>query len=108
VSSSTINRNVIVKGRRTSIRLEVAEWEALQEICQSEQISTNQLCAYVADTRSEKAFTSGLRVFMLNYFRHSRNALRNGPTQAWAHDRRAEKNVAAQGLKERPARAKAG
>jgi len=69
VASSTINRNVIVNGRRTSIRLELAEWDALIEICQLEDLTTNQLCQKVVSQRVEKAFTSSLRVFMLNYYR---------------------------------------
>jgi predicted DNA-binding ribbon-helix-helix protein len=69
VASSTINRNVIVNGRRTSIRLELAEWDALGEICQLEGLTTNQLCQKVVSQRVEKAFTSSLRVFMLNYYR---------------------------------------
>jgi len=69
VASSTINRNVIVNGRRTSIRLELAEWDALTEICQLEDLTANQLCQKVVSQRVEKAFTSSLRVFMLNYFR---------------------------------------
>jgi len=69
VVSSTISRNVVVNGQRTSMRLEPDEWEALAEICRLENLSTNQLCSRVAESRSEKAFTSGLRVFMLNYFR---------------------------------------
>jgi len=69
VLSSTTNRNVTVNGHRTSIRLESAEWDALAEICTLEQITPNQLCSHVAKIRSEKAFTSSLRVFMLSYFR---------------------------------------
>lgn len=95
--SSTINRNVIVNGHRTSIRLEVDEWGALEEICRSENITTNQLCAHVADNRVEKAFTSGLRVFMLNYFRQKSLSAGSGPTKlglaiaAKAHKKRRPK-----------------
>ncbi len=79
--SSTINRNVIIKGHRTSIRLESDEWTALKEICGREDVTINQLCAHVAENRAEKAFTSGLRVFMLNYFRQRPKGDAQGPSQ---------------------------
>lgn len=79
--SSTINRNVNVKGHRTSIRLESDEWAALKEICRLEDITINQLCAHVAENRAEKAFTSGLRVFMLNYYRQRAKVSAQGPAQ---------------------------
>ena len=67
--SSLIPRNVHVNGRRTSVRLEREMWDALGEICAREGSSVNQVCAQVADTNAEGGFTSGLRVFIVKYFR---------------------------------------
>ncbi len=66
---STKSRNIRVDGRRTSVRLEDAEWDALAEICAAERLTLKQVCSEVDRKRPQGAFTSGLRVFMLNYFR---------------------------------------
>ncbi len=67
--SSLIPRNVRVKGRRTSVRLERDLWDALSDICAREEVSLNQICTHVAATNGERGFTSSLRVFIINYYR---------------------------------------
>ncbi len=67
--STLILGNVRVKGRRTSVRLEREMWDALNEICDREELSLDQICAHVADTNGDRGFTSSLRVFIINYYR---------------------------------------
>ncbi len=67
--SSLILRNVRVNGRRTSVRLEREMWDALHEICAREESSMDLICGQVAQRNGESGFTSGLRVFIVNYFR---------------------------------------
>lgn len=67
--SSLILRNVRINGRRTSVRLEREMWEALQEICVREGSNLNLICNQVADRNGERGLTSGLRVFIVNYYR---------------------------------------
>lgn len=69
--STLINRNVTIKGRRTSLRLEAMMWDALQEIAIREQNSLHQLCERIDNTRSESSLTAGVRVFILGYFRNA-------------------------------------
>ncbi|MFP6742907.1 MAG: ribbon-helix-helix domain-containing protein [Alphaproteobacteria bacterium] len=69
--SSLINRNVTVAGRRTSIRLEAAMWDALSEIAEREERAINAICTRVDKRRKESTLTSGLRVYILNYFRRA-------------------------------------
>jgi predicted DNA-binding ribbon-helix-helix protein len=69
--SSLINRNVTVAGRRTSIRLEAAMWDALSEIAEREERTINAICTRVDKRRKESTLTSGLRVYILNYFRRA-------------------------------------
>jgi predicted DNA-binding ribbon-helix-helix protein len=66
---TTKSRNVRVDGRRTGVRLERAEWDALREVMAFERVDLKQICSLVDQQRSESAFTSGLRVFLLKYFR---------------------------------------
>ena len=40
--------NVVIHGRRTSMRLEPTTWDALNEVARWERLSTNELCSLVA------------------------------------------------------------
>ena len=68
-SSTLVNRNVTIGGRRTSLRLEPPMWEALQEIALREGISAHELCSEVEADRQESTLTAAIRVHILNYFR---------------------------------------
>ena len=61
-------RNIWVRGRRTSIRLEPQIWDMLAEICRREFCTTEDVCSYVASLK-HGSLASSLRVFMLDYFR---------------------------------------
>ena len=67
--SSLINRNVVVAGRRTSIRLEAQMWDALFEIGRREGRTVHEICTEVDTTRHESTLTSGLRIYILGYYR---------------------------------------
>jgi predicted DNA-binding ribbon-helix-helix protein len=60
---------VTVDGRRTSVRLEPALWDAFDEICRREHKSARTICSEVGRLRREGGFTSALRVYILDYFR---------------------------------------
>ncbi|MBM3490750.1 MAG: ribbon-helix-helix domain-containing protein [Alphaproteobacteria bacterium] len=49
-----ILRNVRIAGRRTSIKLEAAMWEALFELCARTGLSLDQVCALAACKRRGK------------------------------------------------------
>ena len=44
-------------------------WEALEDICQREGKTVNEICTIVADMRQTGGFTSALRVYILSYYR---------------------------------------
>ena len=67
-ASTLINRNVTVGGRRTSMRLEPAMWEALQQVCTRESKSLNELVTEIDRQRSESSLTAAIRVYLLRYF----------------------------------------
>ena len=68
---SLINRNVVVDGHRTSVRLEPEMWDALFEIERRERRSVHAICSDVGATRRASTLTSGLRVYILDYFRRA-------------------------------------
>ncbi|MDX1710972.1 MAG: ribbon-helix-helix domain-containing protein [Rhodovibrionaceae bacterium] len=67
--STLVCRNVIVDGRRTSLRLERLMWEALAEICRREGASRAEICTLVEARRRESSLTAAVRVYILSYFR---------------------------------------
>ena len=65
------NRNVRIRGQRTSLRLEPAMWDALEEISRREGCSINEICTELEGIRGRSTRTAALRVFILHYFRTS-------------------------------------
>ncbi len=67
--STLVNRNVTIGRRRTSLRLEPAMWDALEEVCRREEMSQHELCAKIDERRRASSLTAAIRVFIVNYFR---------------------------------------
>ena len=61
--------NVTVAGRRTSIRLEPAMWQALGEISAREGKTMHELVTQIERGRAQSSLTAAIRVFLLDYFR---------------------------------------
>lgn len=81
MKSQLISRNVTVNGRRTSLRLEKATWEALDQICACENMSVHEVCSMIEDVRFGSSRTSAVRAFIVTYFTlaaNSRKGLRPG------------------------------
>ncbi|MBO7332277.1 MAG: ribbon-helix-helix domain-containing protein [Alphaproteobacteria bacterium] len=64
-----ILKNVIVNGRRTSMRLEKEVWNALSESCLKDNISLNNLCSLVEKTKTDGGLSSAMRIYAFNYYR---------------------------------------
>ena len=69
VTESERPRNVKVFGRRTSMRLEPAYWEALEEIARREDSTVEALIDTVAKAPHRGNLTSAIRLYVLAYFR---------------------------------------
>jgi predicted DNA-binding ribbon-helix-helix protein len=67
--STLVSRNVNLQDRRTSVRLEPAMWEALDEICRREGTSINDLVGLIDRQRRESKLTAAIRVFVMAYYR---------------------------------------
>ena len=68
-ASRLINRNVIAKSGRTSMRLEPELWDALREICVLETITLSDLVQRIEREGHPGGRTSAIRVHVVNYFR---------------------------------------
>jgi predicted DNA-binding ribbon-helix-helix protein len=66
--SRLINRNVVAKHGRTSIRLEPELWDMLEEICKREAENVNTLVRHIEASGHAGGRTSAVRVFIANYF----------------------------------------
>jgi predicted DNA-binding ribbon-helix-helix protein len=68
--SSTLQlRNVVVNGHRTSMRLEAAMWDALEEIARREDQPLRAIVSMIDHKRAESSLTAAVRVFCVEYFR---------------------------------------
>jgi predicted DNA-binding ribbon-helix-helix protein len=77
--STLLNRNVWIGRRRTSLRLEPAMWQALEEVAASSALTIHQLCTMIDERRRESSLTAAVRVFLLLYYR---DASREGGAQS--------------------------
>lgn len=72
-------RNVVVAGRRTSLRLEGWCWDALADIGARERLNRNQLVTAIDQRLRAEAFgdvslASSIRVFIMWYYRAAASA----------------------------------
>ena len=68
-ASTLVNRNVHIGQRRTSLRLEPAMWDALEEICRREKMTAHELCGMIDGCRHASSLTAAVRVFIVGYYR---------------------------------------
>ncbi|MGB0843400.1 MAG: ribbon-helix-helix domain-containing protein [Alphaproteobacteria bacterium] len=73
--AALVSRNIVISGKRTSIRLEPSMWDALEEICVREQCNIHQICTLVSSRLSCSSFTAAVRVFVLSYYRSATTEL---------------------------------
>jgi predicted DNA-binding ribbon-helix-helix protein len=61
--------NVVVAGRRTSVRLEDVMWEALQDIARRREVTVHDLVTEIDRRRTESSLTAAIRVYIVNFYR---------------------------------------
>lgn len=72
INASKKHKVIKVFGKRTSIRMEVCIWEALQTIAKREQCSTNELISLIYRSKNQKiSLSSALRAFAVHYFQEA-------------------------------------
>lgn len=68
--STLVNRNIMVGGRRTSVRLEPEMWTALLDIARRENQTIHGIATVVNERKKpETSLTAAIRVFCLAYYR---------------------------------------
>ena len=66
-TSRGMSRNIVVSGRRTSMRLDSSLWLVLEEIARREGRSIPELCTQVDERRGEMSLTAGVRAGLVDY-----------------------------------------
>jgi predicted DNA-binding ribbon-helix-helix protein len=69
MKSPTIKRSITIAGRRTSVSLEDAFWEALKEIAGVRASSLQELVATINAERQHSNLSSAIRLFVLGVYR---------------------------------------
>jgi predicted DNA-binding ribbon-helix-helix protein len=69
IGSTLVNRNVTVGGRRTSVRLEPAMWDALREIAARERRTLHEIITEIDRQREASSLTAAIRVYIVVYWR---------------------------------------
>ncbi len=67
MDSGIVKRSVLIKGRKTSVSLEDAFWNALRGIAAERQVSTPTLLADIEMNRGKANLSSAVRQFVINY-----------------------------------------
>jgi len=68
MKSAIIKRSVTVRGRKTSISLDVPLWEALRRLAEAESIAISALISEIDQERSHGSLSEAVRSFVLNNF----------------------------------------
>lgn len=67
--TTLISHNIMVEGRRTSVRLEKEMWMAMKQIATQERCSIHDLCTVVSQRKkTDTSLTAAIRVFIMAYF----------------------------------------
>ena len=75
-------KNVIVNGRRTSMRLDRETWISLADICEREGLTIHELCSKIDSAKGQSGLSSATRLFVLTYFRFVLNKYEKTNEQA--------------------------
>jgi predicted DNA-binding ribbon-helix-helix protein len=70
--SAVVKRSVVVSGRKTSVTLEDAFWDAMHEIAVVKGATRADLINAINQTRSNANLSSVIRLFVLAYYQGSR------------------------------------
>ncbi|HEY0900564.1 MAG TPA: ribbon-helix-helix domain-containing protein [Micavibrio sp.] len=65
-------RNIVIDGRRTSMRMEAPFWRALEDIARYEKCSINEICTYISQQKEASlSLTSATRVYIALYYKQA-------------------------------------
>lgn len=69
MKSPVIKRSIVIAGHKTSVSLEDAFWTSLKEIAVAREMTLSDLVATIDTERLHGNLSSGIRLFVLDYYR---------------------------------------
>jgi predicted DNA-binding ribbon-helix-helix protein len=76
MKSPVVKRSIVIAGHKTSVSLEDAFWKGLKEIAQGRDMTLSELVATIDSERHHGNLSSGIRLFVLDYYRNRSGAER--------------------------------
>ena len=69
MKSPVVKRSIVIGGHKTSVSLEDAFWKGLKEIASKRDVTLSHLVGSIDAERRHGNLSSGLRLFVLDYYR---------------------------------------
>jgi predicted DNA-binding ribbon-helix-helix protein len=69
MKSPVVKRSIVIDGHKTSVSLEDAFWNGLKEIASNRKLTLSQLVGSIDSERLHGNLSSGLRLYVLDYYR---------------------------------------
>jgi predicted DNA-binding ribbon-helix-helix protein len=69
MKSPVIKRSIVIAGHKTSVSLEDAFWQGLKDIAAARDMTLSELVATIDTDRRHGNLSSGIRLFVLDYYR---------------------------------------
>jgi predicted DNA-binding ribbon-helix-helix protein len=69
MKSPVIKRSIVIAGHKTSVSLEDAFWQGLKDIAALRDMTLSELVATIDTDRRHGNLSSGIRLFVLDYYR---------------------------------------
>ena len=68
IKTTLVSRNITMRGRRTSVRLEPEMWTSLRDIAKRENCSIHDICSLISLRKNpQTSLTAAIRVFLISY-----------------------------------------
>ena len=69
MKSPVVKRSIVIAGHRTSISLDDAFWQGLNEIANGREITLSTLVTAIDSERRHANLSSAIRIFVLDFYR---------------------------------------
>lgn len=68
--TSLVSHNLVISGRKTTVRLEDETWASFKDVAEREECSIDELASRIHSRKKRgQSFTSAIRVFVMLYYR---------------------------------------
>ncbi|HZS64048.1 MAG TPA: ribbon-helix-helix domain-containing protein [Xanthobacteraceae bacterium] len=84
MKSPVIKRSIVIAGHKTSVSLEDAFWSGLKDIARGRSMTLSELVATIDTDRRHGNLSSGIRLFVLDYYRSMSETSHHNESRATA------------------------